>query len=167
MDTLWPNSITRLVEQQTEELQRKRTRLTAERSALDEQISAVERELADLETAVRVYRRFSENSPRVQPRPRRSEPEPSDEEHAEPSTNGTLPRLEGMTVADAAEAVLRFLGGSAPTGKLRDVLINRGALRENRNAYGYLLKILREKPERFVNVERGRWALRKEVELSG
>jgi hypothetical protein len=165
METLWPDSITRLVEQQTEDLQRKHTRLTAERSAIDDQISTIERELEELQTAVRVYRRFSDRTPPA--RLHESEaPATPDMTATDSRTNGTLGRLDGMTIAEAAEKALAFLGGSAATGELRDLLVNRGALRDNRNAYGYMLKIMREKPERFTNVERGRWALRKEPTLT-
>ena len=170
MNTPWPNAITRIVEQQTEDLQRKRTRLTAERSALDEQIAQIESELNELEIAVKVYRRFSEAHPatvpvQVRPRPGaqavRDDGGPTANDGSDGS-NGALGRLEGVKVADAAEMVLRFLGGSAETGELRDMLVTRGALRPDRNAYSYLLKTLREKPDRFTKVERGTWALQED-----
>jgi hypothetical protein len=160
MDSLWPDAITRVVERQTEELQRKRTRLSAERSQIDDQLAQIEEELTELEIAVRVYHRFS--PPTARPRPQ-IEPEP--EPTAPPPTNGTvgtLDRLEGVSVAEAAVRVLRFLGGEADSSEMRKVLINRGALKPDHNSYGYLLKQMRTKPNQFVKVARGRWALTEE-----
>jgi hypothetical protein len=74
-------------------------------------------------------------------------------------TTGTLDRLEGMTVADAAEQALRFLGGEAAGSELRELLVNRGAIKPDHDSYGYLLKQMRTKPNRFAKVARGRWAL--------
>ncbi|MBA3688506.1 MAG: hypothetical protein H0W81_06735 [Chloroflexi bacterium] len=162
MTNLWPDAISRLVEGQTEDLQRKHTRLTAERSQIDDQIAQIERELSELEIAVRVYRRFSETVvPTARPR---QEPQvrPDQQVTARPSgngTSGTLDRLEGVPVAEAAERVLRFLGGEADSSKMRELLINRGGLRPDHNSYGYLLKQMRTKPDRFVKIGRGRWAL--------
>ncbi len=156
-----PESVAREVEQQTEDRRRKLTRLTAERSAIDDQIGQVQQELTELETFVRVYQRFTNGSSPAPPA--------NDATVANDGTDGsnrTLGRLEGVSVAEAAEMALRFLGGSAATGELRDLLVNRGGLRPDRNAYGYMMKILRSKPERFVNVARGRWALRQEVQMT-
>jgi hypothetical protein len=158
MSNLWPDSIARLVERQTEELQRKRTRLTAERSAIDDQLQQVERDLNELEIAVRVYRRFSESG---SPGAIAQGPAEQAASGRPPSdvTSGVLERLDGVTVAEAAERGLRFLGGEADSGELRDLLINRGAIRPDQNSYGYLLKQMSRKTDRFVKIARGRWAL--------
>jgi hypothetical protein len=168
METMWPDSITRMVERQTEDLQRKLTRLTAERTALDEQINQAERDLDELQIAVKVYRKFAEVPTPIQPRPRsRGAGPPPTATDGTDGSDGTLGRLEGITLAEAATMALRFLGGSAATGELRDLLVNRGALKPTRNAYVYLLKTMRDKPNRFVNLERGTWALKEAVDVSG
>jgi hypothetical protein len=162
MSSIWPDAITRVVERQTEELQRKRTRLTAERSAIDDQLAQVEQELSELEIAVKVYRRFSPEAVTARPRPQ-SPPEQEQPAARPPSaTNGmtgTLDRLDGITIADAAERVLRFLGGEADSSQMREVMVNGGALKPDHDSYGYLLKQMRTKPDRFVKIARGRWAL--------
>jgi hypothetical protein len=69
------------------------------------------------------------------------------------------PDLSKLTLAEAAEAAIRFLGGTAESAELRAFLVEAGKLPPSRNSYGYLLKILRDKQDRFVKVEKGTWGL--------
>ncbi len=156
MNQLWPDPITRLVERQTEELEREATQLRANKVQIDSRLEQIDGELGELQIAVKVYRRFapSESTP--------AEPTEARSQVIEPplvGNNGHRPELDGLTLAQAAEQVLRWLGGRAASGELRQNLIDAGVLKGDHSAYGYLLKTMRNKPDLFVKVQRGTWAL--------
>ena len=162
MDQLWPDPITRLVEHATEKLEREATELRAKKADIDSRLAEIDGELGELQIAVKVYRRFA---PERVPTPFESPPVASSSVAMPPrlvGSNGHRPELDGLTVADAAVQVLRWLGGSAESGEIRQHLVDGGVIADNHNAYSYLLKTLKKKNDQFVKVERGTWALRED-----
>jgi hypothetical protein len=149
------DAITRQVETRTAEVQQRVAGLRAERESIDQRLAEAEEELHELEIAVRVYRRFSNGSGLTLQLDPTTGPKPLDIEQRHP----LLPDMSQMTLADAAATVLRAYG-PGPSRDLRRVLIEAGKLPDNRNSYGYLLKILRDKPERFDKDPLGVWHLR-------
>jgi hypothetical protein len=148
------DTIPQVVETRTAELQREAVRLRGERAAIEERLAEIEGELGELEIAVRVYRRFSNGAPSV------GSPASPLDLGAEPE-RATLPDLSRMSLADAAATVLRVQGNGALSRDLRRVLTEAGKLPPGRNSYGYLLKVLRDKPERFVKDQTtSTWSLR-------
>lgn len=149
------DSITQHVETRTSELQREAVRLRGERAAIEDRLEAIDSELGELEIAVRVYRRFAAGTTREGPLKLALL---VDESGAEPEPG--LPDLTAMSLADAAATVLRVYGDGARSRDLRHILTTAGKLPNNRNSYGYLLKVLRDKPDRFVKDAAGTWSLR-------
>lgn len=152
------DTITQVVETRTAELQREAVRLRGEHAAIEERLTAIDGELSELEIAVRVYRRFSNGtapaSLGLEDAPDRTIQLPTDER--------SLPDMSNMTLADAAATVLRTYG-PGHSRDLRHALIAAGKLPATRNSYGYLLKVLRDKPERFDKDEHSSmWSLREE-----
>lgn len=168
--------ITTTIERKAADLQRERIGLTAQRTSIDERLDAIDAELNELEVAVRVYRRFANGSAHVPVAPSlfdsvqtvRTEADAAedaesdgDSADAEPRPHPELPDMTNMSLADAAATVLRTFGPGARSRDLRMVLTDVGKLPNTKNSYGYLLKILREKPERFVkDPQTGTWGLR-------
>ena len=151
---LWPDQVTRAVEARTEDLQRQAAGLRAEREAIDDRLTRIEGELQELEIAVRVYRRFSD-------RDAPAERIASADQDEGGERNGTIPDFTNLTLSKSAESALKYLGGTAPSRDIRQLLVKAGKLPPTRNSYGYLLKILRDKTDRFVkDDETGAWTLR-------
>lgn len=69
------------------------------------------------------------------------------------------PSLEGLTVADATEAVLRSRGGQAETGEILRELRAAGRISSTQGSYATLKKALERHPDRFAKIGRGLWSL--------
>jgi hypothetical protein len=109
------------------------------------ELSSAESELRDHQTALRVLEQYAES--------------PTRPPTVAPDQVRMLPDVSSLTLADAASEILRFFGGRAASADLRRALIDSGKLPPSKDSYGYLLKVMRDKPDRFVRIEQGIWGL--------
>lgn len=137
-----PDRILQTAEAEVEKLTQEKTRLEAD-------LMNVLQQLRDRHIFIELYRRYTEGDSRPQP--------------------GQLPlgNLAGMTIADAAEAILRAHRRPMKLTEIIELLRHGGKLRgESRSEYGTVFKSLDHQPERFAKVGPGIWKLRDGEETS-
>jgi hypothetical protein len=97
------------------------------RQQLDEELNAIESELASLEETLRIH--YRDNGRKVK------------EDPLAPN------KLQNMSVADAIEAVLKQSGGRERVSTIRKILLEKGRLKNPKTADGYIRGLLKRQSE--------------------
>lgn len=140
-------TIDELIQERLTRLRSEDAHLGRTETGIRQQREALKREIEQLEITHNVVRSLT------------------DTVHVSDSVKATVHRatddldLDGLTIADAAEQILKARGGEADVGELLRVLREAGRISKGAGSYGTLGKALDRHPSRFSKTGRGRWRL--------
>lgn len=140
-------SIEELIQNRLDAFRTQDLHLARTESGIRDQRAALKVQIDQLETTMAVVRQIVADTDAKQDRP----PPPVQE----PSVD-----LDGLSIADAAERVLKARGGEAGVGDLLEMLGAAGRISTKVGRHATLKKALERHPERFEKAGRGRWRLR-------